>query len=208
MDSTCRSEASPNKIIFDGVSVLTDLIHRSQWAFKLGLRGGSFGPQAEYLNEQERRVYVLARGVARPLGLEVDEVCRRYAELQRRLKDGTPEAAVDFYNDHGSKIRHGASTGMVYDEYVEDLEKRGAGDYHVRDCKRYAGGFVAAFPTMLSKITSAEIDKYLSNLGGKRTITKWKDAGLLIFIQVRRVVRYDVGACDESLRNNSIISPL
>jgi predicted nucleotidyltransferase len=54
------------------------------------------GPQTEHLSEQERRVYVLARSVARPLGLEVDEVCRRYAELQRRLKDGTPEAAVDF----------------------------------------------------------------------------------------------------------------
>jgi hypothetical protein len=42
----------------------------------------------------------------------------------------------------------------------------------------------------------------------KRTITKWKDAGLLICIQVRRVVRYDVDACDESLRNNNIISSL
>ena len=136
-------------------------------AKEIATRLSRLGPQAEYLNEQERRVYVLARSVARPLGLEVDEVCRRYTELQRRLKDGTPEAAVDFYNDHGSKIRHGASTGMVYDEYVEDLEKRGAGDYHVRDCKRYAGGFVAAFPTVLSKITSAEIDKYLAKLGGK-----------------------------------------
>ena len=136
-------------------------------AKEIATRLSRLGPQAEYLNEQERRVYVLARSVARPLGLEVDEVCRRYAELQRRLKDGTPEAAVDFYNDHGSKIRHGASTGMVYDEYVEDLEKRGAGDYHVRDCKRYARGFVAAFPTVLSRITSAEIDKYLAKLGGK-----------------------------------------
>ena len=134
---------------------------------EIATRLSCLGPQAEYLNEQERRVYVLARSVARTLGLEVDEVCRRYAELKRRLKDGTPEAAVDFFNDHGSKIRHGASTAIVYDEYLEDLEKRGVGDYHVRDCKRYAGGFVAAFPTMLSKITSLEIDEYLGNLGGK-----------------------------------------
>ena len=42
----------------------------------------------------------------------------------------------------------------------------------------------------------------------ERTIKTWKDAGLLIYIQVKRVVRYDVGACDESLRNNNIISPL
>jgi hypothetical protein len=42
----------------------------------------------------------------------------------------------------------------------------------------------------------------------ERTIKKWKDAGLLIYIQVKRVVRFDVGACDESLRNNNIISPI
>jgi hypothetical protein len=150
-------------------------------AKEIATRLSRLGPQAEYLNEQERRVYVLARSVARPLGLEVDEVCRRYSELQRRLKDGTPEAAVDFYNDHGSKIRHGASTGMLYDEYVEDLEKRGAGDYHVRDCKRYAGGFVAAFPTVLSKITSAEIDKYLSNLGGKSRSKNNHRDGIIAF---------------------------
>jgi hypothetical protein len=34
---------------------------------------------------------------------------------------------------------------------------------------------------------------------GLRTITNWKAAGLLVFLQVRRVVRFDVNACDKSL---------
>jgi hypothetical protein len=42
----------------------------------------------------------------------------------------------------------------------------------------------------------------------ERTIKTWKDAGLLIYIQVRRIVRYDVVACDESLRNNNILSSI
>ena len=39
--STCRREASPNKINFDRHSSFTDRCHRSKFAFKLGLRGGS-----------------------------------------------------------------------------------------------------------------------------------------------------------------------
>ena len=42
----------------------------------------------------------------------------------------------------------------------------------------------------------------------ERTIKTWKDAGLLIYIQVRRIVRYDVVACDESLHNNNILSSI
>ena len=42
----------------------------------------------------------------------------------------------------------------------------------------------------------------------ERTIKTWKDAGLLIYIQVRRIVRYDVVACDKSLRNNNILSSI
>ncbi|MCX6922386.1 MAG: hypothetical protein NT154_04100 [Verrucomicrobia bacterium] len=32
-----------------------------------------------------------------------------------------------------------------------------------------------------------------------RTIETWMRAGLLVFIRVRRVVRFDVQACDKSL---------
>jgi hypothetical protein len=39
-----------------------------------------------------------------------------------------------------------------------------------------------------------------------RTITDWKRAGLLVYFQVKNVVRFDAAACDQSLRNNSLFS--
>lgn len=38
-----------------------------------------------------------------------------------------------------------------------------------------------------------------------KTIANWKRDGLLVYIQVRRVVRFNVGACEESLRQNQMI---
>jgi hypothetical protein len=35
-----------------------------------------------------------------------------------------------------------------------------------------------------------------------RTIQNWSDAGLLVFIKKRRVVRYHVPACDAALMQN------
>jgi integrase len=125
------------------------------------------GARAEYLSEKDRRIYVLAKLACKPLNLEVDEVCRRYAELQRRLKEGTPEQAVDFKNDHGQQIRHGATSNDVYQEYLLDLNKRGVGDYYLRDVKRYVDGFVEALPGVFSRTQTTEIDAFLGALGGK-----------------------------------------
>jgi predicted site-specific integrase-resolvase len=38
-----------------------------------------------------------------------------------------------------------------------------------------------------------------------KTIANWKRDGLLVYIQIRRVVRFDVAACAESLRENQVI---
>ena len=67
------------------------------------------GSRAQYFTEKDRRIYTLAQVKSQSLGLEVDEVCRKYAELQQRLKTGTLEEAVDFYNAHGQRVRHGAA---------------------------------------------------------------------------------------------------
>jgi len=125
------------------------------------------GARAEIVSEKERRIYVLAKQACRPIKLEVDEVCRRYAELQRRLKDGTPEQAVDFKNDFGEEVRLGATSQDVLDEYLLDLAKRGVGDYHIRDVKRYLGGFVIEFPGVFSRVQTTKIDAFLASLGGK-----------------------------------------
>jgi hypothetical protein len=124
------------------------------------------GARAQYLTEKDRRVLILAQSTTAPLGLEVDEVCRRYAEFQARLTTGTLDEAVSFYLAHGQRVRHGATIESVYGEYLEHLVKRGVGHYHLRDVKRYVGNFVAAFPGLISAIQTTAIDAYLSRLGG------------------------------------------
>ncbi len=41
---------------------------------------------------------------------------------------------------------------------------------------------------------------------GERTIENWMKAGLLVCIRVRRVVRFDVEACDKSLLEYGLLS--
>ena len=124
------------------------------------------GARAQYLTEKDRRVLILAQTATAPLGLEVDEVCRRYAEFQARLTTGTLDEAVSFYLAHGQRVRHGATIASVYAEYLEHLAKRGVGHYHLRDTKRYVGGIVDAFPGLISAVQTTDIDAYLMRLGG------------------------------------------
>lgn len=72
------------------------------------------GSRAAFLTEKDRRVLILSQLAVKPLGMEVDEVCRKYVELQKRLKTGTVEQAVDFCNAHGQRIRHGATVEDIY----------------------------------------------------------------------------------------------
>lgn len=41
---------------------------------------------------------------------------------------------------------------------------------------------------------------------GERTIDNWMQAGLLVYIRVRHVVRFDTEACDKSLLAYGLLS--
>jgi integrase len=125
------------------------------------------GARANYVNEKDRRVLILAQLAVQPMGMEVDEVCRTFMELQKRVKNGTLQQAVDFFNAHGQRIRHGATGKEIFPEYIAHLEKRGVGHYHMRDTKRYIGNFTEACPGPISQIETAQIDAFLATLGGK-----------------------------------------
>jgi integrase len=135
-------------------------------AKEIATRLSRLGPQADHLSEKDRRIYTLARNTAQTVGLAVDEVCRRYVDLQRRLKEGTLELAVDFKNNHGQGVHDDIPNPDLCDIYIADMEKRGVGEYHMRDTKRYVGGFVAKFPIGIGKISTAQIDAYLDSIGG------------------------------------------
>jgi hypothetical protein len=47
------------------------------------------------------------------------------------------------------------------------LKKREVGAYHMRDTKRYVGGFVEKHPSALGKFPTEKIDGYLAGLGGR-----------------------------------------
>lgn len=82
-----------------------------KYAKEVATRLNRDGAHAEFLTDRDRRIYTLAQAAEKAIGLEADEVCRRQLELQRRLKSGTPEEAVDFMNDHGQRVRLGVTTG-------------------------------------------------------------------------------------------------
>lgn len=133
------------------------------------------GARARYLTEQDRRIYVLAQKAVQPLNLEIDQACRLYADLRNRVKGATLEEAVDFHNTFGQRVRHGATTEEVYQEYLQHLEKRGAGTYHVRDVEKIVGGFVSAFPGAIARIDTPDVDDFLGRLGGKsRNKNNWR----------------------------------
>jgi hypothetical protein len=106
-------------------------------------------------------------GKSSPLGLVGGyEVCRKYGELlQQRLKTGTLEEAVDFFNSHGQRVRHGATIESVYADTFQHLMKCGVGVYHLRDVKRYVGNF-DTFPGLISAIQTPEMDAHFARLGG------------------------------------------
>jgi integrase len=124
------------------------------------------GATAAFLSEKDRRILVLAKIASKSINMEVDEACRKLAELQMRLKSGTVEQAVDFFNIHGQNMKHGVITATVYAEYLAHLTKRGVGEYHFRDTKRYVGNFVAKYPGPLSLLETSSIDAFLAALGG------------------------------------------
>lgn len=112
------------------------LAKAKELAKELATQLAADGVRSEFLTEQDRRIYVLAQKAVQSLRIEIDQVCRHYAELRNRVKSGTLDDAVNFHNTFGRRVRLGAATNEVYLDYLQHLEKRGAGDYHVRDVKK------------------------------------------------------------------------
>lgn len=146
----------------------------------------SDGVRSQFLTEQDRRIYVLAQKAVEPLNLEIDQACRHYVELRNRVKGSTLEEAIDFHNTFAKRVRHGATTEEVYQEYLQHLEKRGAGDYHVRDVEKIVGRFVSTFPGTIARIDTPDIDSFLIGLGGQaRNKNNWRN-GIIAFFNFAR----------------------
>jgi hypothetical protein len=60
-----------------------------------------------------------------------------------------------------------STTSQVQDAFLEELTRRGAGPYHLRDTEKFLKKFVAKFPGEMIDITTADIDCWIAELGGK-----------------------------------------
>jgi len=134
---------------------------------KLAERLAGEGNQTIDLPFADRRIYVAARGILAPHGLQVDAGARMLHDLLSRLKGASLGQAVDFFNTHGQRVLLDAASADAFQAYMANLERRGAGDHHKRDVRKFVGGFVTDFPGCLRAITTTEIDAWLGKLGGK-----------------------------------------
>jgi len=125
------------------------------------------GSKVPELSHVERRIYLAARSILQPHKIEVDAAARILAELLERLNGTSLQQAVDFFIAHGRGMISGATTERVYKAYLEHLHRRGVGNHHLRDVKRFVGAFVETFPVEIATIRTQAIDGWLGALGGK-----------------------------------------
>ena len=151
-----------------------DTLEKAGLAKELAGQLACDGVRSQYLTEQDRRIYVLAQKAVQPLNLEIDQACLLYVDLRNRVKGATLEEAVDFHNTFGQRVRHGATTEEVYQEYLQHLEERGAEIPHARR-REIRGRFGKSLSGTDCPIDTPDIDDFFGRLGGKsRSKNNWR----------------------------------
>jgi integrase len=126
------------------------------------------GQKALRLPPEECRIYLTAKKALEPFGLAVDEGARRLAEILKQLKGDSFEKVHEAYKAGRQQLKVGAKTPEIFATYLNEQQVvRGNGDYHIRDVKKWVGGFAKSFPGELIPISTDQIDGWLRKLGGK-----------------------------------------
>ena len=149
-------------------------------------------PERLELTGLDRRIYLAAVEALKPVGKTVDLAAIDYAAATKILEpfkldvrqavqllanelkrvEGVPlPTIIDFYLLHGKSMKAKKTVPQVIEEFVENLEKDGRGDYHVRDIKNRLGRFVESFPGNINEIEERDISKWLQDL----KMIVWKD---------------------------------
>ncbi len=84
------------------------------------------GVRARCLTEQDRCIDTLAQEAVKPLGLEVDQACRHYAELRSRVKGATLEEVLAFHHTFGQRVRRRSHDGGGITTNTSGIWKDGA----------------------------------------------------------------------------------
>jgi hypothetical protein len=125
------------------------------------------GADTVQLTQSEQRIYMHAKSILQKHGLAVDEAARLLDGLLSRVDPGSLRQAVDFFLSHTRLVHSQAPTCQVRDAYLQELARRGAGQYHLRDTEKFLNKLVEKFPGELIDITTAEIDSWIAGFPGK-----------------------------------------
>jgi broad specificity phosphatase PhoE len=138
-----------------------------QRALALAKRLASEGGDIVHISQAEQRTYVWARNILQKHNLTVDEAARLLDSVLARIDPISLRQAVDFFLAHTRLVHSRATSDPVQEAYLEELERRGAGFYHLRDTKKFLTKFVKEFPGEMIDITTAEIDRWIASFPGK-----------------------------------------
>lgn len=125
------------------------------------------GNEGIVLPQAECRVYLNAKTILARHGMQVDAAARLVDDLQSQLQGASLTQAVNFFIAHGRQTKLGTSAQKAYEIYIQDLEQRHVSKYHLRDVRRFVGGFVDAFQDPPANRSTDDIDAWLRKLGGK-----------------------------------------
>ena len=125
------------------------------------------GEDSIFIPPEERRIYVIAKKVIAPFGMDVDEAVRRFAGIQQRLKGENFEKVMGIFEATKQKLKLGIKTPKIFEEYLYDQEViRGNSEYHVRDVQKFVGKFAKDCSGEILPIVTDQIDDWLRKLGG------------------------------------------
>ena len=118
------------------------------------------------VSQPELRIFKEAKRILQPYGLEVDAAARRLRDALNRIKGASLDEVVDFYLTHGKRLVVATGPTEPYQKYLDDLRRRGVGEFHLRDTKKFVGKYVVKLPAYLT-LQTIQIDEYLASMGGK-----------------------------------------
>jgi hypothetical protein len=119
------------------------------------------------LRGAEKHSYERARELLRPCATPLDLAIHEYEEAGKVLNGfSLMEAARAFIQRQVDKVTPKLVVEIV-PELIDDLKRKGRSKFYLRDLRTRLGRFGEKYSCPLSSISTAEIDNYIHNLGGK-----------------------------------------
>lgn len=128
------------------------------------------GTASYTLTGSDKLVYLRARELLKPLGIQLDVAATEYVQALKALRGLPLVQSCKEYARIGPKTAESPTVETIVDEFI--LVKSGAGrsERHVNDLRSRLGAFKAVFRCPLSGVTAREVEAWLGKMkAGHRT---------------------------------------